>query len=144
MNPDVAYTAPVPSSIYRPKKLPRVIRRQLPVLRLLAAIVLAGTLALAITWRNLADERLTLDVGLQRSQMETLQKEIQQLEGQIKFEASYGRIVKWAREKNGWRATTDHVASVTVPEHALSPAAKREAHVLGVVHDERTAPTPRP
>jgi len=140
----MAYTAPVPSSLYRPKKLPRVIRRQLPVLRLLAVIVLAGALALAITWRNLANERSTLDVGLQRSRMEALQKEIQQLEGQIKFESSYGHIAKWALEKKGWRAGTERVATVTIPGSALSPAARKEADLLGVIHDERSAPTTRP
>ena len=140
----MAYTAPVPSSLYRPKKLPRVIRRQLPVVRLVALIVLAGALAVAVTWRNLTNERLTLDVGLQRSRIETLQKETQQIEGQIKFEASYGRFAKWAFEKNGWRAATDRVATVSIPESALSPAAREEASLLGVIHDERSAPTPRP
>lgn len=144
MNPEMAYPAPVPSSIYRPKKLPRVIRRQLPVVRLMAVIVLAGVLALAITWRNLVNERLTLDVGLQRSRTEVLQKEIQQLEGQIKVESAYGRIAKWALEKRGWRAATERVATVTISESALSPAAKEEAGLLGVIHDERSAPTPRP
>jgi hypothetical protein len=140
----MAYTAPVPSSVYRPKKLPRVIRRQLPVVRLVAVIVLAGALALAITWRNLANERLTLDVGVQRSRIEVLQKEIQQLAGQIKFESSYGRIAKWALENKGWRAATERAGTVTIPESSLSPSAKKEADLLGVIHHERSAPIAQP
>ena len=132
----MAYPAPVPSSIYRPKKLPRVIRRQLPVVRLVAFIVLAGTLAVAITWRNLSNERLTLDVGLQRAQIETLSKEIQQIEGQIKFEASYSRIAKWAMEKKGWRANENCVRPLILSESTLSPEAKAEADLLGTIRHE--------
>jgi hypothetical protein len=134
----MAYPAPVPSSIYRPKKLPRVIRRQLPVVRLVAFIVLGGALAVAITWRNLANERLTLDVGLQRAQIETLNKEIQQLEGQIKFEASYNRIAKWALEKKGWRANENCVRPLVLSEDALTAKAKEEAGLLGAITHEQS------
>ena len=140
----MAYPAPIPSSIYRPKKLPRVIRRQLPVLRLVTFIMLAGTLAVAITWRNLANERLILDVGLQRAQIESLNKEIQQLEGQIKFETSYGRIAKWALEKKGWRANQDRVRPLILSENALSAEAKEEAGLLGVITHEQPDATQQP
>lgn len=132
----MAYTAPVPSSIYRPKKLPRVIRRQLPVLRLIAFIVLAGFIAVAVTWRNLVNERLRLDVGYQQSKIETLKKELQQLDGQIKVEASYSKLAKWAFEKHGWRANKEHVSSLILQDSALSDAAKREAELLGIFQNE--------
>ena len=133
----MAYPAPVPSSIYRPKKLPRVIRRQLPVVRLVAIIALGGIFAIAITWRNLTNERLTLDVGLQRAQMITMKKEIQQLEGQIKVEASYNRIAKWALEKRGWRVSENSVHPFVLPEDALTEKAKEEARLLGVLAHEQ-------
>jgi cell division protein FtsL len=140
----MAHTAPLPSSLYRPKRLPRVIRRQLPVVRLVALIVLAGALALAVTWRNLTNERLTLEVALQRSRTEDLQKEIQQLEGQIKVESSYGRIAKWALEKRGWRTAAERPGTVILRESALSPAAKQEADLMGTIHHERSVPAARP
>jgi hypothetical protein len=116
--------------VYRPQKLPRVIRRQLPVVRLLGGIVLLGILAGLVSWRNLAHERLTLDVGTQRDQIETLNKELEHLQGQIETETSYPRIVKWARDHRGWRALPNHTTVVTIPQSALTPAARDEARML--------------
>jgi hypothetical protein len=133
----MAYASePLPSSLYRPKKLPRSIRRQLPVVRLCGAIALLGLIAGGVTWKNLAHERLTLDVGQQRMQMETLNKEIQHLEGQIETDASYPRIAKWAREKHGWRPLPDHSATIHLSEAELTVAARDEARLLtGAAHE---------
>jgi hypothetical protein len=127
----MAYTSPsLPESLYRPRKLPRVIRRQLPTVRLCAAILLAGLLAVAVVWRNLGHERLVLDIGLQRSQMETLRKEIQQLGGQIETEASYPRLSKWARDQRGWRPLSDHQKTLTLNASDLTPTARDQAKTL--------------
>jgi hypothetical protein len=116
-------------SVYRPPKLPRVIRRQLPVVWLLGGIVLIGILGALVTWRNLSHERLVLDIGTQRDQIETLNKEIQHLQGQIETETSYPRIVKWARDHRGWRTLPNHSSTVVIPESELSPAAREEARL---------------
>ena len=126
----------LPSSLYRPRKIPRVLRRQLPVVRILAVILLVGLLAVAITWRNLTHERLSLDVGRQRVQIETLNKEIEQLNGQIETESSYGKISKWVRDHHGRWVRTDKVGTIALSESALSPAAREEARYLGVTSHE--------
>jgi hypothetical protein len=140
----MAYPAHVPNSVYRPKKLPRVIRRQLPGMRVVALIVLAGLVGGAVTLKNLINERLRLDVGFQQSQIESLDKEIQQLEGQIKVEASYGKLAKWAYEKHGWRANEERVAPLAIAESSLTRTAQKEAELLGVIHDETTGRTRQP
>jgi cell division protein FtsB len=133
----MAYASePLPSSLYRPKKLPRVIRRQLPVVLLCAGITLVGLLAWAVTWKNLTNERLNLDVGQQQLQIETLRKEIQHLEGQVDTETSYPRIAKWARDKRGWRPLPDHSGVVRLSQSELTPAARDQARLLkGAAHD---------
>jgi hypothetical protein len=118
------------SPVYRPQKLPRVIRRQLPVVRLLAGIVLVGLIAGLTTWRNLAHERLTLDIGTQRDQIATLDKEIQHLQGQIETETSFPRVAKWARDHRGWRALPNHSSVFSISESDLTPAAREEARLM--------------
>jgi hypothetical protein len=102
----------------------------MPVLRLCAGIVLAGLLAVGVTWRKLANDRLSLDVGQQRSQIETMEKEIQQLSGQIDAESSYPRIARWAREQRGWWALPGHTETLALDATTLSPTALREAQML--------------
>jgi hypothetical protein len=127
----VAYASPpLPSSLYRPRKLPRSIRRQLPAVRIYVGIFVVGLLAVGVTWRKLANDRLTLDVGQQRSQIETLEKEIQQLTGQVEAESSYPRIARWARDQRGWWALPGHSDVVTLDAPTLPPAARREAEML--------------
>ena len=126
-------THPLPAvspPIYRPKKLPRVLRRQLPVLRLCTGIVVLGVVFVGMTWRNLRHERLSLNVGAQRTKIEALSKEIQHLQGLIETEASFPRISQWARDQRGWRPLPNSVRELRISEDRLSPAAKQEAKRL--------------
>jgi cell division protein FtsB len=121
---------PLPSTLYRPKKMPRVLKRQLPVVWLISVLALGGVLAISITWKNLLHERLLLDVGQQQLQIETLRKEIQHIEGQIDNESSFARVSKWAREKRGWKTMPDHTGTIRLSESELTPAARDEARIL--------------
>ena len=118
--------------MYRPKKLPRVLRRQLPVLRLCAGVLLVGLVVVSVTWRNVRHERLSLDVGVQRTQLEGLNKEIQHLEGLIETEASFPRISQWAREKHGWRPLPNNVQELQLSENSLTSGALKEAKRLEI------------
>ena len=89
-----------------------------------------GCVVIAVTWRNVAHERLSLDVGVQRTQTDGLSKEIQHLEGLIKTEASFPRISQWAKEKRGWRPLPNSVRELRIPEDRLNPAALRQAKQL--------------
>jgi hypothetical protein len=122
-HPATTMNAPV----YRPKKLPRVLRRQLPVLRLCAGIVMLGVIVVGVTWRNVAHERLSLDVGVQRTQIDGLNKEIQHLQGQIDTEGSFPKISQWAREQHGWKPLPNATRDLKIPESDLTPAALQEA-----------------
>lgn len=122
--------SPLSTPVYRPKKLPRVLRRQLPVLRLCAGIVLLGIIVVGVTWRNVTNERLSLDVGVQRTQIEGLNKEIQHLAGLIDTEASFPKISQWAREKHSWRPLPNSVRQLTVADAALTTSARREVMKL--------------
>jgi sensor domain CHASE-containing protein len=122
----------ISSPVYRPKKLPRVLRRQLPVMRLCAGIVVLGVIVVGVTWRNVQHERLSLDVGIQRTQIETLNKEIQHLGGLIETEASFPKVSQWAREKYGWRPLSNSTQELLVSEEKLTPGARREAKRLEV------------
>ncbi len=118
--------SPLSTPVYRPKKLPRVLRQQLPVLRLCAGIVLLGIIVVGVTWRNVANERLSLDVGMQRTQIEGLNKEIQHLAGLIDTEASFPKISQWARDQHGWRPLPNSVRELKVADAALTTSARRE------------------
>ncbi len=83
-------------------------------------------IVVGVTWRNVANERLSLDVGLQRTQIEGLNKEIQHLEGLIDTEASFPKISQWARDKHGWRPLPNSVRELKVADAALSAGARRE------------------
>jgi hypothetical protein len=90
-----------------------------------------GLLAVAITWRNLSHERLALDTGHQRIEIQQLNKEIQQLAAQVQTEASYAKISKWVRERHGRWSHTDRVNTVTIAESELTPKAREEARLIG-------------
>ena len=126
----------MPSSIYRPRKLPRVLRRQLPVVWILSTIIIIGLLAVAVTWRNLTHEKLSLDVGRQQIAMQDLNREIAQLSGQIETEASYTKVSKWFRDRHGWWTNAGSTRTLTVPESDLTPAAREEAEALGAYRHE--------
>ena len=128
--------SPVSTPLYRPKKLPRVIRRQLPVFGICGVIVLVGAVALAVTWRNLTHERLVIEVGLQQSRMESLKKEVEHLKGQVEIETSYTRISKWARQEHGWTRTAVERERIVVPDSLLTRTARAEAEALGVASHE--------
>ena len=91
-----------------------------------------GLIVVGVTWRNVHHERLSLDVGMQRTQMEGLNKEIQHLEGLIETEASFPRISQWAREKHGWRPLPNNVQELRLSESSLSPNAVHEAKRLEI------------
>jgi hypothetical protein len=123
------------SSIYRPKKLPRVIRRQWPVLKTTALFLLIGIFAAAVTWRKVSFERSELQVALQRTNMESLDKAILHLKGQVEIESSYPAVADWARQAHGWRPIQDRVYTITVNANQLSNAALHEAKVLEAIHE---------
>lgn len=116
----------ISANLYRPPRLPRVIRRQLPMLRIAAVIGGVGILALTVTWRSITHERLSLDVGTNQSRIELLTKEVQTLSGQVESATSYPRIAKWAKDQRGWRALPGRVETIILRESELPPAARRQ------------------
>ncbi|HEY3294582.1 MAG TPA: hypothetical protein VGL38_04040 [bacterium] len=126
----------LPSSLYRPRKLPRVLRRQLPVVWIVATLVCVGLLAVAVTWRNLTYEKLSLDVGRQQIAIQQLNKELVQLSGQVETEASYTKVSRWMRDRHGWWTRTNHVGTIVIPEAELTPAAREDARLLGAPEHE--------
>ncbi len=129
----MAYANPsFPSSVYRPRRLPRVLRRQLPVLWILGVIATVGLLAVAITGRNLNHEKLYFDTGHKRIEIQRLNKEIEQLNAQVQTEARYARISKWVHEQHSQWSRTDRVNSVVIAESDLTPKAREEAKIVGV------------
>jgi hypothetical protein len=129
----MAYANPsFPSSpVYRPRKIPRFLRRQLPAVWILGVLATIGLLAVAVTWRNLTHEKLSLDTGHQRIEIQQLNKEIDQLTAQVQTEASYARISRWVHERHGRWSRTDHVNTVKIADSELSPQGRKEARLLG-------------
>jgi hypothetical protein len=123
------------SPYYRPRKLPRVIKRQLPVLLLIGVVLVGGLATIAVVWRNLHYERLILDQGLHQAQIETLQKEIQQFTAQIEQATPYQHVSEFARAR-GWLALSGHAADIRIPWETLTPAAKKEAVARGGINHE--------
>jgi hypothetical protein len=117
----------MPQTFYRPKKLPRVIRRQFPAVVICGFVALLGLVAVGTTVRNLTHERLTLDISLQWAQLDSLHKQVQHLEGQIESETAYPRIAQWAKDKHGWRPLPNRVQTFIVPENAYPMEMRREA-----------------
>jgi cell division protein FtsB len=128
-------TQAINTSVYRPKKLPRVIKRQWPVLRLTVVISVVGLVAAAVTWRQVSFERSELEVALQRTTIESLSKELVHLKGQVEIESSYPKIAEWARQKHGWKPIQDRVRPVSIPQNQLTPSALSEARLLEAIHE---------
>ena len=121
---------------YRPRHLPRVLRRQAPVLRLCIALLLFGLVAAAVAWRNLSHNRLVWEVGRNRTKIDMLNTEILHMSGQIEVESSYTRVAAWAEGSRRWKAIPSRTQSFTIPEASLTEAARAKAKVLQLVHDE--------
>ncbi len=108
-------TVSIPASVYRPKRIPKVLRRQATLIRLLSFLGLVAVVALLVAWRNFTVQQLTIDVARQRSAMLQLDQEIQHLSGSIEAAAPYNEVAQWALEKHGWKSRTTHIDSVTIP-----------------------------
>jgi len=121
---------------YRPRHLPRVLRRQAPVFKLCIALLLFGLVIAAVAWRNLTYNRLVWDTGRNRAKIGLLNTEILHLNGQIELESSYTRVTKWAESTHHWKAIPSRTQSFTIPEASLSDAARAQAKVLQVMNDE--------
>jgi len=125
----------IPGSLYRPKKLPRVIRRQYAVIRLTVILVIIGVAALAIAWRNILHERLAIDVARQRAETEILQQEITHLEGMVESAASYPVIASWAEQQHGWKPIRGRVNQISLSGVTCSPDVHREALLQVQTHE---------
>jgi hypothetical protein len=125
----------IPGSFYRPKKLPRVIRRQYAVIRLTAAVVIIGLAGTALAWRNILHERLSIDIARQRAEIEVLHQEIEHLVGCTETAASYPTISAWAQERYGWKPIRGRLHDIQLSTSAISERALTEARVAGEIHD---------
>jgi len=116
-------TITVPTPVYRPNRLPRVLRRQANVIRLVVGLVLFAVVALLVAWRNFQVQQLTIDVARQRSQLLQLDQELQHLNGLIDAAAPYPMVSEWALENRGWkdRQTRIDTLFVSVPQTAPTP-----------------------
>ncbi|MBL0061942.1 MAG: hypothetical protein IPP40_10840 [bacterium] len=108
-------TISVPASVYRPKRVPKVLRRQATLIRLLSFLGMVAVVALLVAWRNFTVQQLTIDVARQRSTMLQLDQEIQHLTGSIDTAAPYNEVAQWAFEKHGWKSRTTHIDSINIP-----------------------------
>jgi hypothetical protein len=124
-----------PASLYRPKKLPRVIRRQYTVIRLACAVVVFGLAGLAVAWRNILHERIALDIARQRAAIEVLNQEIAQLQGTVEAASAYPRIAAWAEEQYGWKPIQGRVFDIEIPNTDITPRLLSEIRVAGEIHE---------
>jgi len=124
-------TLTIPASIYRPKHLPRVIRRQWRVIRLIALLSLLGLVAVSVAWRNVLNERLQLDVARQRAELERLTQETAHLSGLVESAASYPRISEWAAAQRGWKPIEGRVQVIEISAERLVAEARIEAQIAG-------------
>jgi hypothetical protein len=123
------------TSLYRPKKLPRVIRRQYTVIRLTCVVVVIGLAGFAVAWRNIQHERIALDIALQRSQIDLLNQEIAQLEGTIEAASAYPRIAAWAEKQYGWKPIQGRVFDIEIPSANMTERLMSEIRVAGEIHE---------
>lgn len=126
----------IPGSLYRPKKLPRVIRRQTTVIRLTGVVLLIGLAGFAVAWKNILHERLTLDIARQRAEITLLQQEIAQLEGTLEAAASYPRVSAWAEKRHGWKPIKGRVQDIDIPSSILSERVINEAQIAGELNEQ--------
>lgn len=116
-------TISIPASVYRPKRVPKVLRRQATLIRLLSFLGMVAVFGLLIAWRNFSVQQLTIDTARQRSQLLNLEKEIKHLTGSIESAAPYNEVAAWALLNHGWKPRSTHVDSIFVPVLTL-PASK--------------------
>ncbi|MDD5088260.1 MAG: hypothetical protein PHI18_05625 [bacterium] len=121
---------------FRPRHLPRVLRRHAPVLKICIALLLFGLVATSVVWRRLSYNRLVWDTGRNRAKIDLLNTEILHLNGQIELESSYPRVTKWAENTRHWEAISSRTHTFTIPQASLSETARAKANVLQMVHDE--------
>ncbi|MBU0690348.1 hypothetical protein KKC97_05660 [bacterium] len=126
----------MPGSLYRPKKLPRVIRRQTTVIRLTGVVLLIGLAGFAVAWKNILHERLALDIARQRSAITLLNQEIAQLEGTLESAAAYPRISAWAEKRYHWKPIKGRVHEINIPQSLLSERAMTEAQIAGELNEQ--------
>ena len=125
-------SSPVVSmSFFRPKRMIRPMRRQVPVFWLVGGVVVTGALFVSVAWRNLSYERMDREVSVQWSRIEFLQKEIKHIEGKIKNETAVSKIQPWARDQRGWRKNDAAVRTLRISASDLTPDALAEAQQLG-------------
>ncbi|MBI5059880.1 hypothetical protein HZB60_08910 [candidate division KSB1 bacterium] len=128
-------TAAASMSFFRPKRIIRPMRRQIPVFWLVGGVVAIGSLFVAVAWRNLSHERLDREVSKQWSQIEFLEKEIKHLEGKVKNETAVSKIQPWARDQRGWRKNEAAVRTLVISSRDLTPGALQESRTMGSSHD---------
>ncbi|MCB9368502.1 MAG: hypothetical protein H6507_05295 [Calditrichaeota bacterium] len=107
-------TVSIPASVYRPKRVPRVLRKQATLLRMLGFLAFVAVVAMLIAWRNFTAQQLTIDVARQRTQLLQLNQEISHLTGSIEAAAPYNEVADWAFRKHGWKSRAGRVDTVRV------------------------------
>lgn len=121
---------PMSPAYYRPGKLLRPLRRQLPAVWLISIAIAAGILMGSWAWRNLLHERATRNVSVQRARIDTLKKEIHQVRGEIGRATSVSYILRWAREHRGWGERTDGVQKLSISADSLTNGAREELKLV--------------
>ncbi len=121
---------PLPQAFYRPAKVLRPLKRQLPTVWVVGIALSAFVILFLFAWRTLIHERTSRNLSIQWSRIETLNKEIQHLRGQIQTETSVSRVARWARDKKGWRERPDLVFPLLVKGSKLTTGARDELRLL--------------
>lgn len=116
-------TLSVPTEIYRPKRLPRVLRRQAALIRLFAFLGIAATFGLMVAWKNFTFQQLNIDIARQRTQLLQLDEELRHLNGLIEEAAPHNEIAEWAQTQHGWKLRADRVDTVYVKSPPKTPPA---------------------
>ena len=122
-------------SLYRPKKLPRVIRRQYTVIRLAFFVAFLGVAGFALAWRNILHERIVLDIARQRAAIDLLNQECAQLQGTVEAASAYPRIAAWAETQYGWKPIQGRVHEIEIPSEDITPRLLSEIRVAGDIHE---------
>lgn len=113
-------TITVPSSIYRPKRVPRLLRKQATLIRMLSFLGIVAIFALLVAWRNFTIQQLTIDVARQRTEMMRLDQEIQHVTASIETAAPYNEVADWALTNHGWKSRATRVDTIHVTSNAKS------------------------
>ncbi|MCB9366675.1 MAG: hypothetical protein H6506_00235 [Calditrichaeota bacterium] len=117
-------TLTAPAALYRPKRLPRVLRRQAALIRLLSVLGVLAVIGLFVAWRNFTYQQLTIDTARQRSQIMQLEEENRHLNGLIEAAAPYPDVANWAQKTRGWKARKERVDTVFVKSTISGGVAK--------------------